>query len=176
MAHEWADVSIMGAGVAKRELAGKGRDEHTSLLGDLDPRVNPVLVDQFIATYNLYGRYGIRAECSVGCIIRDYELLDDDDEDWPGAWAIITKAELVEVSSVFRGAVPGTLIVLRSADSSANSETLVAPQEPLVAPGDGISLNSSTASGIDSQPEMDQELAQLQSMSVALATRALRRF
>ena len=130
MSHEWSDMSIMGAGLTVKGTTADGT-EFAAQMGEIDESINPAVVSSFVDTYNLYMRYGIMPECSVGCIIRRLEMLDydDDDEDneFPGAWGIVTEAEGIETSSVFRGAVPGTSIrLMRRADTAQENAMALA--------------------------------------------------
>ena len=70
---------------------------------------------------------GTIRDCSVGFMRREWrQATDADQERWPGATEVITKADLDEVSLVLRGAVPGAAVLsVRSGAGTIDTEAFL---------------------------------------------------
>ena len=119
--HDWQDMPA-GAGRVVRmgddlHLMGKFRAAATGSLeypGDLD-------ILNFFRMYNTAVEHGVSLEVSMGFFVGEYRESTDEEYEM-GAEVVITKGDLVEVSYVFRGAVPNTALSLRSGELSEERE------------------------------------------------------
>ena len=117
--HQWSQLPL-----------GAGRVQHVdAAAGLMGPFRASAMEDdevkRFIRAYNVQVKAGIKPEVSMGFFVEEWMEWDEmnDEQRETGADIIVTKADLVEVSFVFRGAVPGTSLSLRTSSATIHEQT-----------------------------------------------------
>ena len=145
--HDWQDMPL-GAGRVEMRPGSHGGNEYW-LRGELRSsalteggEVADATVRDFLRVWNVSVRNGVAPEVSMGFFARDWRETSDEEKD-RGAGIAITEGDLVEVSYVFRGAVPETSLSLEGRSMVYDDQAGdIAFEE-----GDaGVSLNASDES------------------------------
>ena len=110
--HDWQEMPGGAGGTSKYgadwHLIG---DFRAAALGTPENPGDPAILD-FLRAYNVGVKFQVSLEVSMGFFVLDWRGPTPEEEDW-GVWFVVLKGDLVEVSYVFRGAVPDTELALR---------------------------------------------------------------
>ena len=122
--HDWQGGElILGTG----EVVHDDLNKYAHLVGEMkDSASNDDVIRTAIANYNAEVRVGIIPEVSVGFRALEW-MLSEEDENYKAKYGddviIITKADGIEVSTVFRGSVPDTQLLLYTKEQSRSQTT-----------------------------------------------------